>query len=173
MVMLVNTGKVVGKVTSNNKVDGNNYFNVQWLDTVPLTAGTEIFVQENPSAACRALSGLTFVSCPYTDVDPTVIESRISVVYGQIAKLLELGHVPVSPLLMHAVNTRHHINNDWEFWERYSIELLSQCSAMVVLMIQGWEESVGVTAEIEYARSHNIPITYVGRSVELQVIKMI
>lgn len=172
MVMTMNNGKVVGKVTSNNKVDGNNYFNVQWLDTNSLTAGTEIFVQD-PTAISRAPSGLIFVSCPYTDEDPVVIEGRMAVVYNQVAKLARLGHIPVSPLLMHTVNTHYHLPKDWDFWGRYSIELLAQCGAMVVLMVKGWEESVGVKAEVEYAQAHNIPITYIGRSVEHQPIKML
>lgn len=38
--------------------------------------------------------------------------------------------------------------------------LISKCDELWVLKIDGWEQSKGVSAEIEYAESLNIPIKY-------------
>jgi hypothetical protein len=39
--------------------------------------------------------------------------------------------------------------------------MLSRCDVMIVLCIPGWEESSGVTGEIDYAIKHKIPIIFV------------
>ena len=50
--------------------------------------------------------------------------------------------------------------SNWEYWEKYSIELLSKCDVMAVVCLPGWETSVGVTAEIAEAKKLNKRIFY-------------
>ena len=40
---------------------------------------------------------------------------------------------------------------DWEFWSRFAREFIERCDDMVVLQLDGWQESIGVANEQEIA----------------------
>jgi hypothetical protein len=42
----------------------------------------------------------------------------------------------------------------------YCIEVLSACSMLLVITLNGWEISQGLYQEVEYAREHKIPVRY-------------
>ncbi len=52
------------------------------------------------------------------------------------------------------------LGTDYSFWVQWCELFMTKCDKLVVLCIPGWETSVGVQAEIEYASSLNIPIEY-------------
>jgi len=49
---------------------------------------------------------------------------------------------------------------DWNFWKDFNLEMLSKCTRLDVIDIDGIENSVGVAAEITYAEEKGIPIQY-------------
>jgi hypothetical protein len=49
-----------------------------------------------------------------------------------------------------------------EFLFRFSRERLGRCDEVVVLMLDGWEESIGVQAEIRIARELGKPVRYLA-----------
>ena len=49
---------------------------------------------------------------------------------------------------------------DWGFWQRHDHRHLEACDEVVVLMLDGWRESVGVQAEIAIARELGKPVTF-------------
>lgn len=52
------------------------------------------------------------------------------------------------------------MRGDWLFWRRVDTEYLRVSRKLVVLMLPGWEVSVGVQAEIKLAKSMDLPIVY-------------
>lgn len=56
---------------------------------------------------------------------------------------------------------------DFNFWQHISYEMLNVCNEMHVLMLDGWEESIGVIGEINHAKMKNIPIHYIEANVEM------
>jgi hypothetical protein len=50
----------------------------------------------------------------------------------------------------------------WSFWEQYDRKFLERCDEVVVLMLDGWEESVGVQAEIRIAGELGKPVRYLA-----------
>jgi hypothetical protein len=48
----------------------------------------------------------------------------------------------------------------WDFWREYDLWFIRQCDRLTVVMIDGWRESVGVTAEIAEAERLGIPVGY-------------
>lgn len=105
---------------------------------------------------------MKYLAAPYGHPDPTVRQARMNTYYKYEIKLMREGHFTVSPLAK--VETAKHgdIPDTWDYWEQYSYELLSRCDEMIVLMIDGWNTSRGVTAEIEYCKRHDIPIAYIS-----------
>ena len=73
-------------------------------------------------------------------------------------ELLKLGYAPYIPHLDYQFNLMQDDHIDVELYYRYDLEWLSVCEA--VLVVEGWEESKGVKAELEFAKKHNIPIYY-------------
>lgn len=53
------------------------------------------------------------------------------------------------------------INGNWDFWKTFCINMLDKCDEMYVFMIDGWESSVGVWAEIEYALNNNKKLYFI------------
>jgi hypothetical protein len=46
----------------------------------------------------------------------------------------------------------------WDFWQQVDREYMRLCSAMIVLRLPAWQESIGVMAEMRYAEQNNIPV---------------
>ena len=45
---------------------------------------------------------------------------------------------------------------EWDYWEAYDKRLLAMCDQLYVLTLDGWYESVGVTAEIKPAQAGSL-----------------
>jgi Domain of unknown function (DUF1937) len=103
---------------------------------------------------------MKYLAAPYQHPDPAVRAARMKVFHEHDAQLMREGHFTVSPLAKVETAKYSDIPDTWAYWELYSYELLSRCDEMIVLMIDGWKESVGVAAEIAYCEKHNIPISY-------------
>ena len=54
--------------------------------------------------------------------------------------------------------TRYGLPGDWAFWEKYDRAHLEVCSALAVLMLDGWKESKGVHSEISIVRGMGKPV---------------
>lgn len=103
---------------------------------------------------------MKYLAAPYGHPDPAVRAARMKMFYEHDAQLMLEGHSTVSPLAKVETAKYWDIPDTWDYWEMYSYELLSRCDEMIVLMVDGWKESRGVTAEIAYCKKHGIPISY-------------
>jgi len=50
---------------------------------------------------------------------------------------------------------------NWEFWERYDLEMLAACEELWVLKLAGCQQSRGVNAEIAAAKTLGKPVRFV------------
>ena len=106
---------------------------------------------------------MIYLASPYTSQDNSVVEERHSWAEHVTAKLMIKGFVVFSPIVHnHKLSQNYKLPKDYEFWEKYCLEMLSLASELYVLMLDGWEESKGVKAEIAFAKKQNIPITYMN-----------
>jgi len=108
------------------------------------------------------MSELIFISSPYTHEDKSVVEDRLIKVSNFAAKIVSEGKVVISPIVYgHTLLTFHKMPSDWEFWQNYCETLITKSDKMIVLMLDGWEESDGVKGEIEFATELGLPIEYI------------
>ncbi len=108
------------------------------------------------------MSKLIFVSSPYTHKDKEVVNKRYEDVSKYAGKLVSEGKTTFSPITYgHVLCGFQEMPTDFEFWKNFCFDFLNKCDEFHVLMLDGWEESVGVKAEIEYAERLEIPIVYV------------
>lgn len=102
-----------------------------------------------------------FISAPYGNADDK--EKRAEQIRDYSAGLLAEGVKVICPMtlgLALANNGKFELPKSTEFWLDWTLTLLKKCDEMIVLCFDGWEDSVGVKAEIEVATQNNIPITY-------------
>ena len=112
---------------------------------------------------------LVYLASPYSHPDPTVRDERYQAVCQAVAAMLLAGQSVFSPIVYSHPLTAYGVPTDWSFWWRYDREMLSRCDRLVVLMLPGWQESVGVQAEIQLAREMDKPVSFLDPE-ELRVL---
>ena len=103
---------------------------------------------------------MIYLSCPYSDPDPAVRDERFLAACRATAELIREGHTVLAPVLIGHSLANEGLPGDWDFWEPHDREQLTQARALLVLTLPGWEQSVGVQAEIEIARTIGLPIVF-------------
>jgi nucleoside 2-deoxyribosyltransferase len=103
---------------------------------------------------------MIYLASPYSHPDPAVRERRFRAACSAAAFLLQAGHAVFSPIAHGHVLAEHGLPTDWSFWQRYDHEHLERCDEVIVLMLNGWEESAGVRAEIRRAHELGKTVCY-------------
>ena len=104
---------------------------------------------------------MIYLASPYSHPDPAVRERRFRSACCAAAKLLHEGHAVFSPIVHGHPLVEHGAPIDWAFWQRSDHEHLERCDEVVVLMLNGWETSAGVQAEIRMAGELCKPVSYI------------
>ena len=100
---------------------------------------------------------MIYLAIPYTGQEDAAF--RFANRYAGM--LMQEGHLVFSPISMcHSIAQVVKLPTDFEYWKRYDFHMLNLCDMLVVLMFDGWKESVGVQGEIEYATEIGMPILY-------------
>lgn len=105
---------------------------------------------------------MIYLASPYTHTDHEVRQQRFEQACDAAAAIINRGVVVYSPIAhSHPIAARNKLPTDWEFWERLDREFIARSDEMHVLMLAGWRESKGVTAEIAIANELGIPVVFV------------
>lgn len=103
---------------------------------------------------------MIYLASPYSHPCPTVREQRFDAVCRMAAAMMRQGQVVFAPIVHGHPLVGHGLPTEWPFWERFDREHLRRCDELVVLTLDGWRESVGVTAEIRIAGELGKPVRY-------------
>jgi hypothetical protein len=104
---------------------------------------------------------MIYLGSTYTHDDPAVQEWRFQAVCKAAAHFLKQGFHILSPIAHAHPIAQYGLPTDWGFWAEYDEACIKTCEVMWILMLDGWEISRGVNAEIQIAKSLSIPIKYV------------
>lgn len=104
---------------------------------------------------------LIYLAVPFSHPDLAVREFRYKEANRISAILMKRG-IPVYSPISHGypIALEGGLPTSWEFWEKYLRAILPACSAVYVLMLDGWNTSIGVQAEIKLAEELGIPVEY-------------
>jgi nucleoside 2-deoxyribosyltransferase len=105
---------------------------------------------------------LIYLASPYSHPDPAVREERFRQACIATVKLMQLGLAVFSPISHSHPLTEHGLPGDWSFWQRCDRAFLERCDEVVVLMLDGWEASLGVAEEIRLAEEWGKPVRFVS-----------
>ena len=111
---------------------------------------------------------MIYLASPYTHPDPLVITRRYEAACRAAAELIRQGKTVFSAISHGHGIARYGLPIDWPFWERHNRRYLESCEEVVVLMLDGWQKSVGVQAEIAVARELGKPVTFLQPTREPQ-----
>ena len=105
---------------------------------------------------------MIYLASPYSHPHAVVRELRFRNACLATTQLLRTGHSVFSPVVYGHPLAAHGLPTDWSFWEPFDRDHICRCDMVLVLMLDGWHESVGVTAEVEIAAELGLPIHYLA-----------
>jgi len=114
-----------------------------------------------PATESSAPRRLVYLACPYSHPDPAVRLERFNAANRAAARLMASGVYVFSPIShTHPIALAGDLPLGWDFWQGYDRAVLACCERLLVLMLDGWESSVGIRAEIALAQEMGIPVVH-------------
>lgn len=101
---------------------------------------------------------LIYLVSPYTHPDLAVRQDRFDAACRACVALIAQGFNVFSPIVHSHPLTEHGMGGDWSTWEAIDQDWIDRCDEVHVLTLDGFRSSVGVRAEVEYARSIDKPV---------------
>jgi nucleoside 2-deoxyribosyltransferase len=105
---------------------------------------------------------MIYLASPYSHPDAGVREQRFRAACRATAALFHAGRTLFSPIAHSHPMVEHGLPTNWEFWQRCNVEHLQRCDELVILTLDGWQESVGVQAEIRIAGELGKPVSFLA-----------
>ena len=96
---------------------------------------------------------MIYLASPYSHDDPAVMEQRFHDVCKVTAQLIKAGLNVFSPIAHSHPLVEYGAPTDWKSWERVDLDILGRCDGIAVLELEGFSASVGVHAEVKFAKS--------------------
>lgn len=107
------------------------------------------------------MSEIEYLAIPYSHKDLQVREYRAYVADAITAKLAKEGRIIYSPISSwHHISIRFGLATDWAACAKADKEFLKLSSRIIVVCLPGWQESIGVQAEIQEAKLLGKPVEY-------------
>jgi hypothetical protein len=104
---------------------------------------------------------LVYLASPYTHECPLVVSDRHWRTMAFVARHLVAGRLVYSPIVYaHTMALRHTMPTSHEWYWIFNKTMIDRCDVVWILRLDGWEQSVGVCAEINYAEMTGKPIKY-------------
>lgn len=106
-----------------------------------------------------------YLASPYTSDDELLVEERASQAGWAAGELTACGHTVFSPIayyhnLMRYIGSQH--ATDFAAFKKHNRVYLNAAHVLIVLTLEGWEDSTGVTWEIDHFRALERPIYFMS-----------
>lgn len=104
-----------------------------------------------------------YVASPYSHKNPAIEEERFKTAQKFIAEMQSANSKDLyySPIVyFHPLKVKFNLPGTFESHREVDLDTIRICDKLLILTMPGWADSVGVTEEIEFARSLNKPIEY-------------
>lgn len=105
-----------------------------------------------------------YLASPYSSKDPAIQKYRGFLIDQILAELyMQTGYAIFPPILVSRKIKElagDNIGTSFSAWKDVDLCVIKHCDEVWVAMMDGWQESIGVTAEIAYAIKHRITVRY-------------
>ena len=107
--------------------------------------------------------GYIYLASPYSDPDPKVRHDRFLRVCAEAARIIRAGYVVFSPIAhSHPIALSGNLGLGFCHWEHQAKVMVARADEVWVLMLDGWERSKGVAAEVALAEAFGKAVKYVS-----------
>jgi Domain of unknown function (DUF1937) len=104
---------------------------------------------------------MIYLATPYTHPDEAVREQRYHEALLAVKWLLREHMWVYSPIVhCHHLATCYRLPHDAKFWWDYNSHMLSRADELMVLALEGWQDSMGVAQECDFAYQLNKPVRF-------------
>ena len=95
-----------------------------------------------------------YLATPYSSTDQHIVEERYDSQQWILAYLTkDLGLLVIAPIEMcHNLGKKFDLPSGYEYWKKRDRTLIERSDGIIVGMLDGWQQSIGVTDEIAHAR---------------------
>lgn len=110
---------------------------------------------------------LVYLATPYSSPDAFIREIRFNIVNKVAANLIKQGLHIFSPIShSHPLAMVGDLPKGFDFWVQYDRAFLECCQKLLVLRLDGWQDSKGVNGEMQIAKELNIPIEFMDFDIK-------
>ena len=102
---------------------------------------------------------MIYLASPYSHPDPGVRFYRYVQARRFVGQRFQVGeHVFSSIVYCHPIAEQIALPTDHLYWLEFNKNFLLAAQSVYLLKIDGWEDSLGVTQELDFARRHGLPV---------------
>ena len=96
------------------------------------------------------------------NADKALMQRRYQYAAQRTAEFLKEGHTVFCPINhCHPIAEKFDMPREWEFWEQHDLNYIDACDEVWVLQMPGFQDSTGITAEVDYALSKDKPLKFI------------
>lgn len=115
---------------------------------------------------------IEYLGIPYNHVDERVMIFRAEISDMICADLMKQGRLIYAPISScHHIAEKHGLPRNWEFWQRMDEQFICICKKLLIVTLDGWETSIGLTAERKLAEKCGIPIEKIDPEPYITILK--
>ena len=103
---------------------------------------------------------MIYLGCPYSHEDRHIEVERTTQASKVAAKLIKNGHIVFSPIAYSTGLIRDGVMREGFDWLTLDLQILRACDSMIVVMLDGWQSSEGLQAEIQCAKESGMKVEY-------------
>lgn len=114
---------------------------------------------------------LYYLAGPYSHKDQAIMDQR-EIDHAKCAVELKLqGYSIYAPIPETTALTKLGglVGTSWKDWRDHDLNLLSRCDEIIIILIEGWRESIGVRGEVKFAIQNDIPISYLDPNLYILI----
>ena len=105
---------------------------------------------------------LIYLASPYSHKGDAIRRLRYELVCEAAAKIMAAGIMVYSPIAhTHSIAESGELPQGYDFWKELDERLIKACDELWVLMLVGWDKSVGTAQEIDFAWRRGMPVAAV------------
>ena len=98
---------------------------------------------------------MIYIASPFSSSDESEERVRYHMAHEYTANLIKQKFVAFSPIVYcYHMHLNYDLPGDAAYWEQFNIQMMNKAFTMHVLTLDGWKESKGVQAEIEWWKQY-------------------
>lgn len=107
------------------------------------------------------MAKLVYLASPYSGTTEQREKRLFQTKQFVVSRLDRKDEIIYSPILhSYHIATEFNLPHEFEFWKWRDLEMIKRCDEMLILHLDGWEQSIGVQEELKFARENNITIRH-------------